>query len=237
MIGRAPTPAQARKVLEYYDEHGSDRGLPWREESCSPDLRAMVEGLLVRTRAEAVAKYWPQLLGDLEGAVDWLELPFAERLNRAGLLGMGRVKRLLVDTIARDILEARERRVIPGKYHDGDDGYCRGVLRLLFGMPGAVVELDFDRIAGRYGCEPGHLSHAVTSGAMNPDEAGCPPSWPPAATYRAFAGLLDIGAVLCTSNRFAGARCGECPLEDGCARRARQLAAASEPRCGRNVKQ
>jgi adenine-specific DNA glycosylase len=217
-----PVPARglARELLATYTE----RGLPWREPSCPSELRVLVEGLLVRTRVEAVAARWNELLGDLEGADSWLALPVDERLERAGLLGRGRAKRVLVDQLAELVVANRGRVVAPNAaIVGGEEGYCIGVYRLLLGLPAGPADSDVERIASRYGRRSGEIVAGVTSGAFqlageadSPYPVGMLVFGEPPATYRAFAALLDIGTQRCHSRR--PPECPGCPLGRWCRR-------------------
>lgn len=218
----------ARELLDFYDSRGAERGLPWREPGCPPELRVLVEGLLIRTRAEAVARHWPELLGDIEGADGWLDLPLDERLRRAGLLGLGRAKRLVVDRLAESVKHNRGRSVlVVTQGLAGEEAYCVGVYRLLLGLPAGPADSNVERVASRYGVLPGDLAWGVTRAAaaieLDALEEGVEPTigrltWGvPPATYRAFAALLDVGALACTGGR-RPPKCPECPLATTCRR-------------------
>jgi hypothetical protein len=207
----------ARALLDFYASRGTERGLPWREPDCPPELRVLVEGLCVRTRAEAVARRWPEI----EGADGWLDLPIDERLRRAGLLGLGRFKRILVDHLAELVKVNRSRdATVTTLGLAGEEAYCVGVYRLLLGLAAGPADSHVERISARYGCLPGDLVWGATRRAVAIALEGPEPTvgslaWGhPPPTYRAFAALLDVGVFVCHARR--PPKCDACPLVESC---------------------
>ena len=221
---RSATPLLPRQLAEgllaYFAQHWQARRLPWRAFDCPGDLRYLAEGLLLRTRADAVAKRWSNMLGDLVAAEDWLELPLAERIERAGLLGLGREKRLIVDRIAMAVVTGR---TDPNVWLrtveiDGERNTAWEICRLLAGGVCRPVDKGIERVAARYGAEPGDLSGAVAAGARflelsSYDDPG-PDHLP--TPYRAVQALMDVAEGPCGGRK--PPRCGDCPLVRDCRR-------------------
>jgi len=201
-------------LLAWADEHWLDRGLPWREPGCPPELQVLVEGALPRTRAENVASVFWDLFEGVRTASGWLSLPSAERVNRCRRLGLGTQKDRDITTLAMEVSVSGS--APAGLLYRAGVSYTAAMAALRYGYLAAPSDVNLRRIAGRY--EPslgGHGMSALAALGATPDvtvrNRGLPEEPPPC--YRAVCGLLDIGAVLC---RPGSMDCVPCPLRPEC---------------------
>jgi len=208
---------QAQRLFAWAGEHWNDRRLPWRDPQEPLDRRALVEGLLAQTRADAVAEMYLTIFAGVTCAQDWLDLPAEERLRRMAPLGLPPLKQRAVDGIARvvscgpfmvepavggllDKLD-REPGIVP---------YIAGMVALLFGNPAAPVDTNIDRVGRRVA--PDRTPTIWIAELVAEAERLYSPPFP--ASYLVVSMVLDLGATLCAAGRLP--ECERCPLNGEC---------------------
>jgi len=208
---------QAQRLLAWAGEHWNDRRLPWRDPQEPHDRRALVEGLLAQTRADAVAEAYTAIFAGVTTAQDWQMLAAEERLRRVAPLGLPVLKQRAVDGIARVIgggpflLSP-----LPGGLLDKLDAepgigpYTAAMVALLLGHPGAPVDTNVDRVGRRVAPDrtPTIWIAELTAAAA---KSSTPPWHPP---YVAVSMVLDLGATLCAAWHLP--ECERCPLNGEC---------------------
>lgn len=213
-VPAAGTTAWAGAVVEWYD--GAARDLPWRQADAAPWAILVSEIMLqqtpvarVRPAYDAWLQRWPT------PAALATESP-GEAVRMWGRLGYPR-RALRLHECAGELV-ARFGGVVPSEVQvllslPGVGAYtARALAAFAFGQRQPVVDTNVRRVVAR----------AVTGQAR----AGPPsltrdlaavemllPACPPQAA-RFSAGLMELGALICTAR---SPRCGECPLAPGCA--------------------
>jgi A/G-specific adenine glycosylase len=192
------------------------RALPWRHPG-EPEVRvALVEGLLAQTRADAVAARYGAIFAGVEhDPREWLALAEGTRNVRVGPLGLPRLKRMAVDSVALGLIEgAGSAAAFDGTVpRPGLGPYTSGMVALLLGGEAAPVDCNVQRVAARVAPDVapavwlaevlGALTGVHVPGVGRPDR------------YVAISMLLDVGATVCGPAR--APECERCPLRPGCA--------------------
>lgn len=202
------------RLLSRYERTWADRGLPWREEHCSPDLRVLVEGMLIRTRAEAVASHWDRIFGGIESADDWLDLLYEEQLCRASVTGLGALKLRVTQALAYAVSGVDPVGALKAAATVGTTSYCCQVALLLYGQLAWPVDANVERVADRMHVVPIDLVDAVVGSVYVTGEAVDHGTWPPPRPYRAFMGLIDVAHRFCGGSGLRN--CKGCPLRRAC---------------------
>jgi len=200
----------AEVLLAHFEEVRSARALPWHADPASARdalLGVLVEGLLVRTRAESVAASLEEVFTGVELPGDWSSLRPAERYRRVAPLGLPDAKVKAVNRL--DLWESTGRPdalLDPRRYVDAVAMLRAGTTEGL-----APVDSNVDRVARRFSLRlgPATLSAAAVRGASAASGGGALP-----AAYRAVMGLVGLGATHCVPR---SPRCERCPLSGRCA--------------------
>lgn len=206
-------------LIEWYGQNYRARNLPWRNPLELTHRVMMVEGLLAQTRAPAVGAHYHRIFDGVTLAEQWLELSEDERLHRVAPLGLPRMKRDAVNSIAsvlasETLLNIERYGLSPFEYLQLQPGlgpYIAGMIALLLGAEAAPVDTNILRVGERVdpeGDAKRWICDVVDSAMQAPSVTGNPPA------YEAVCAVMDIGATLCKPSE---AFCDRCPLEHLCA--------------------
>lgn len=205
----------AQKLVAWYRENGSRRKLPWRAKGEPIARVAMVEGLLAQTRANAVARAYDAIFGDIHTAGDWLSTLEVERIERVTPLGLTGLKSAALDSIAGILVDFDDQ--IPAELvHDltawqGIGPYTAGMLAVLFGHDAVPVDCNVARVGGRADAsgDPARWMAEIVADAADiaPIHEVISPK------YEATCAILDIGQMYCKPLE---KWCGLCPLKSHC---------------------
>lgn len=205
-------PRDWKRLRSWYRLHGR-HDLPWRKNR-SPWRVLLAETLLHRTRADSVARLYPEIVEEFPAPAAILERPqlWRELVRPAGLTWR-------VETFIRacsELVRKHGNRVppeiaaleaLPGIGHY----VAHAVVCFGFGERAALVDTNTIRLAGRISgrdLDPSrHRSRAVreTVARLGPD-GGAPDAEDNFA-------LLDLAALVCTPR---APRCMVCPLRESC---------------------
>jgi endonuclease III len=205
-------------LLGRADGYWNSRGLPWRAPEEWFDRRALVEGLLAQTRADAVAAAYAGIFAGVQTAQDWLGQPEEARLARVAPLGLPLLKLRAVDGIARVLCDGPflPEPAIGGLLDklDAQPGigpYTAAMVALLLGFPAAPVDTNIDRVGRRVAPD---RAPAVWIAEVVAAAAGMPSSVALPAPYVAVSMALDVGATVCAAGQLP--ECERCPLYGRC---------------------
>ncbi|MBC9783996.1 A/G-specific adenine glycosylase [Heliobacterium chlorum] len=206
------------KLLSWYDVNKRD--LPWRR-SKNPYAIWVSEVMLQQTRVETVIPYFERFMSlfpDLQTLATAPEEPVLKAWE--GLGYYSRVRNL--QEAARQVMERFDGQVPPDpkafRSLKGVGAYiCGAVLSIVFQIREPAVDGNVCRVFARFfGWDDPVGSTMLLKKAWQasmeqlawlPDERV--PDWTQ--------GLMELGALVCIPR---SARCGECPLADGCTARA-----------------
>ena len=200
----------ADRVLKWADKNFSD--FPWRQHR-SPYEILVAEVLLKRTTASAAARVYDDFLLRFPSLQDIASAPDEELVKALSSVGLQRQRARSMKHLAGWLLSQHNGSIpsdleglleVPGL----GDYSAAAILSFGYGVPAAVLDANVERILLR-----------VFSNTMLPR-----PSWTllrelaqhllPKEGHREYNyGLLDLGRLIC---RYAGPRCGECPLASIC---------------------
>lgn len=216
----------SKLLVEFYDEHGHERDLPWRNQDCPPDLTVLVEGMLLRTRVETAAAFWDRVFEGVETAEDWLKLRNEVKLSRLVPLGLHRQKLRVMNRLALMLTHLhKEGRVDPDfdrRVYYGH--YVESITALRLGGPGYPVDTNIRRVGGRFlgreneddGLYARIFTRPLVTPHLDEDIDGDPkrvPAQVPAA-YKVVVAIMDVAAAFCGSH--PPLLCGMCPLAGEC---------------------
>lgn len=198
---------QAQALLVWGQQHWMDRDLPWRLPQEHTIRKVLVEALLAQTQAEAVAEKYAWIF---EGALSFSAESIARVIERAGTLGLPRLKALALQSLFIWVQGPMDLQAIWGM--PGIGPYTWGMVATLLGERAAPVDCNVQRVGQRVcpdltpdqwigelmACIDGKL---LSNGIMD--------------TYVLISTILDVGATLCKIG--TAPRCGACPLAHACA--------------------
>ena len=213
MVGGGPAP-----LAEWYARHGR-HDLPWRVRR---DRWAVLvsEVMLQQTQVGRVAAVWPSFMALFPTPLAMAAAPPGDVIAAWGRLGYPRRARRLWEAAVRISADGwpEDLTVLPGvgRYT------AEAVVALVDGRDAPAIETNIRRVVERHAGRT--LTPAEAAAASR--AAGAPLT----GRDRLLA-LMDVGAVLCRPRQL---RCGECPLERGCATAA---AGRANPALGRRPRQ
>jgi len=196
----------------------SKRDLPWRNPDCGAWGVMVSEVMLQQTPVNRVLprfEYWmarwptPQHLAkdsvaDAVKAWDRLGYPRrAKRLHEAATI----ITDVHAGVVPFDLLALL---ALPGI----GDYTARAIRTFAFGIPEAIVDTNIRRVVARFVHGDALAGPARTTSDRKSVEELLAPLRDPAQACAAAAGLMELGAVLCTPKNPA---CDHCPLESSCA--------------------
>ncbi len=205
-------------VSAWFTAHARD--LPWRAPGTSPWGVLVSEVMSQQTPVSRVAPQWEEWMRRWPTPADLAAAPTAEVLRAWGSLGYPR-RALRLKECAEEIVdkhggvvpcEVSELLALPGI----GDYTARAVAAFAFAQAVPVVDTNVRRVyaravLGRPLAKP-QKAELEWIAALLPEEDA----------HIFSAGLMELGAVVCTATAPA---CGECPIADSCA----WLAAGSPP--------
>ncbi|WP_257997252.1 A/G-specific adenine glycosylase [Corynebacterium tuscaniense] len=205
-------------VSAWFTAHARD--LPWRAPGISPWGVLVSEVMSQQTPVSRVAPQWEEWMRRWPTPADLAAAPTAEVLRAWGSLGYPR-RALRLKECAEEIVdkhggvvpcEVSELLALPGI----GDYTARAVAAFAFAQAVPVVDTNVRRVyaravLGRPLAKP-QKAELEWIAALLPEEDA----------HIFSAGLMELGAVVCTATAPA---CGECPIADSCA----WLAAGSPP--------
>lgn len=208
------TPADAGLVTAWFRSHARD--LPWRRPGFSAWGTLVSEFMLQQTQVARVVPILEEWLRRWPTPADLAATPPAEVLRAWGRLGYPR--RALALHACAAVIAERHANTVPEEVDallalPGVGDYtARAVAVFAYGRRHPVVDTNVRRVIARAVAgvaRPGPPSAARDLPAM---QALLPEDL---AAQRAFnAGMMELGAILCTSR---APRCGACPLREVCA--------------------
>jgi A/G-specific adenine glycosylase len=220
-------------VVDWFGEHARD--LPWRRPGFSAWGTLVSEFMLQQTQVVRVVPILEAWLERWPTPADLAAAPPAEVLRAWGRLGYPR-RALALHACATAIAERHGNRVpadvdqllaLPGI----GDYTARAIAVFAHGSRHPVVDTNVRRVLARAVtgvAQPGVPNarrDLPAMAALLPDDL---------AAQRAFnAGVMEIGAVVCTART---PRCGQCPLAPGCAWRAAGYPPADAPPARRQAR-
>ena len=201
-------------LLSWAEANG--REFPWRPTD-DPWRVYVVEVLLQRTRAEAVASIYPEFFETYPTPEAIVEADESDLIECVSPLGFGRRRASILRSVARAVVEDHDGAVprdAPAlREPDGIGPYtARATAVFGHGTPLGLVDVNTARIFGRvFGREVPRRADESDPAHLLADSLT--PSIPRVA--RAFnLALLDLGAMVCTPS---DPNCSSCPLVSACA--------------------
>jgi len=200
-------------LLAWLDDHG--RRYPWRE-TTDPWSVYLAEILLQRTRADAVADIYDDVLDQFPDPAALVAAPEAEIRDAVRSLGfvnhrtrtLSEAGELLVEEHSGTVPLSRAELMRPWRVGEYT---ARATQLFAHGKPVALVDANFARVIGwvleyEMPAQP-HKSADVYEllEALTPDNPGLARSFSLA--------ILDLGALVCVPDNPV---CGSCPLSEGC---------------------
>lgn len=188
--------------------------LPWRQGS-TPWTILLAETLLHRTRADAIQALYPRITEKFSGPsaivnrqAEWIEFSKSVGLAWRAVTFVSACQALLARHKGRVPEEREALLALPGVGH-----YTASAVRCFgFGIPEVIVDSNTIRLAARISGETldkaHHRSQKVRAMVARLSE-DCKPLGPD-DNYA----LLDLAAKICRTSK---PRCGECPVQSGCA--------------------
>jgi len=200
--------------VEWY--RGNGRDFPWRSKNLVPFHQLITEMLLRKTRAESVAKLWPNLVSSYPDARSVIRISKKRLARQLKVLGFGNQRADALHSASKWLIEHHEGKV-PGNFeelmripHIG--AYSAGAI-LCFGFNKRfeIVDVNVQRLFSRYyGLE---VKPDVRRNPILKEIArGCLPRTARRAEQHNY-GLLDFAALICKST---SPRCLNCPLAPSC---------------------
>lgn len=199
---------------EWYQRNGRD--FPWRSKTLDPFHQLFAEMLLRKTRAESVAKLWPNLMSRYPDAHSVIRTPKKRLARQLRILGFGNQKADALRSASKWLIKHHAANV-PDTFeelmripHIG--AYSAGAI-LCFGFHRRfeIVDVNVQRLFSRYyGLE---VNPDVRRNPVIKDIARrCLPRTAQRAEQHNY-GLLDFAALICKS---INPRCSNCPLAPSC---------------------
>ncbi|HEX7037594.1 MAG TPA: A/G-specific adenine glycosylase [Pseudomonadales bacterium] len=207
----------ARALLDWFDRHGR-KDLPWQQPA-DPYRVWVSEIMLQQTQVATVIPYYQRFLA---------RFPDVERLAAAELdevlhlwTGLGYYAR------ARH-LHAAAREIVArygGRLPDDVDALASlpgigrstagAIVAIAYGRRAPILDGNVKRVLARYHAVTGPVSSGATLRTLWQHADAHTPAERVGDYTQA---IMDLGATLCTRTR---PRCGDCPVAEGCAARAR----------------
>ncbi|WJY68788.1 A/G-specific adenine glycosylase [Corynebacterium auris] len=206
----APIVIEQEQVIRYYRDNA--RALPWRAPGTTPWGVLLSEVMSHQTPVARVAPVWQEWIARWPTPRDFAAAGTDEVLRAWGTLGYPRralrlleCARVIVDKHAGAVPDSVEELLaLPGV----GDYTARAVACFAYGKNVAVVDTNVRRIYAR--AQEGAFLAAPRKGEIADVAALLPEVDGPVFS----AGLMELGALVCTATN---PRCGQCPLEAGCA--------------------
>lgn len=214
----APDPASAADTLDphavraWFDDH--ERPLPWRRPGTGAWAILLCEVMSQQTPVARVIPAWEDWLRRWPRPADLAAAPTAEVLRAWGKLGYPR-RALRLQECARVVCE-RHGGEIPSDVDEllalpGIGAYtARAVAAFAYGTRVPVVDTNVRRVLAR--CVDGE-QHARRSSSSELAEMEARLPDEPSAAVRFAAGVMELGALVCTART---PECEACPLAGGC---------------------
>lgn len=209
-------------VLDWFAVHARD--LPWRSPDCPPWGVLVSEIMLQQTPVVRVLPRWHAWLERWPTPADLAAAPTADVLTAWDRLGYPR-RALRLQEAARAIVERHggevpadpaALRALPGI----GEYTAAAVSSFAFGLPETVVDTNVRRVIARAVGGQALPGRSLTRAEMRRAHALMPEDPDRAQAWNA--GVMELGALVCTARSPA---CGRCPLADACA----WVAAGSPP--------
>jgi A/G-specific adenine glycosylase len=204
----------ALTVTGWFDRNARD--LPWRRPSAGPWGVLVSEFMLQQTPVHRVEPVWYAWLARWPTPAALAAGTTAEAIREWGRLGYPR-RALRLHECAVVITE-RHGGTVPSDVDTllglpGIGAYtARAVAAFAYGQRQPVVDTNVRRVVARAVDGRADAGPTTTAADLVAVEALLPGE--PAIAARASAGLMELGALICTARR---PRCDECPLWTGCA--------------------
>jgi A/G-specific adenine glycosylase len=201
-------------VHTWYPAHARD--LPWRRSDTTPWGVLVSEFMLQQTPVTRVEPVWLSWMALWPTPSALAAAPRADVLRAWGKLGYPR-RALRLHAAAAAIAEQHGDQV-PCDVDDlealpGVGSYtARAVAAFGYGRRAAVVDTNVRRVVARAVHGAGDAGPARVKADLADVDALLPAAHAPAATISA--GLMELGATVCTAR---APRCGRCPLHEQCA--------------------
>jgi len=201
-------------LLRWYDEHARD--LPWRGAGASPWSVMVSEYMLQQTPVARVLPVHAQWLHRWPTPADLAAEPSGEAIRMWGRLGYPR-RALRLHAAATAIVERHDGdvpadleqlRALPGV----GDYTAAAIAVFAYGRRHAVLDTNVRRVLARAVSGHEYPPASPTRDERDRATALLPDDDADAATWSI--ALMELGALVCTSNR---ARCEDCPIADRCA--------------------
>jgi A/G-specific adenine glycosylase len=219
--------AVADPILRWYREHARD--LPWRRPGTTPWGVLVSEFMLQQTPVARIEPVWPAWVARWPTPSALATASRADVLRAWGKLGYPR-RALRLHEAAAAVAE-RHADVVPSDVDalealPGVGPYtARAVVAFGYRRRAPVVDTNVRRVVARAVHGLGDAGPARVRADLADVDALLPAADEPAATLSA--GLMELGAVLCTVR---APRCGSCPLRGRCAWQAAGRPAYTGPR-------
>ena len=200
-------------ILAWYPAHARD--LPWRRAGTTPWGVLVSEFMLQQTPVARVEPVWLLWMQQWPAPSALAAASRADVLRAWGKLGYPR-RALRLHAAAAAIAESHGD-VVPSELDElealpGVGSYtARAVVAFGYGRRAAVVDTNVRRVVARAVHGAGDAGPARSTADLAAVDALLPATDAPAATVSA--GLMELGAVLCTAR---APRCGICPLQTIC---------------------
>lgn len=197
--------------VRFYNAHG--RAFPWRDEQTSPFCLLVAEIALKQTRAEKVAKVWPELVNKYPDAHDLASANKHELFGIIAPLGFGNQRaNALVDLASSIVLSGghvpEDPETLLGLPHVGIYT-AHAISCFAYNKRVPIVDLGIARVLSR-----------IIGASPPQDIRRAKPLWRVAATilpetrYKEHNyGLLDFAAAVCKAG---SPRCDECCIKTLC---------------------
>ena len=204
----------AELVLAWYPVHARD--LPWRRPGCTPWGVLVSEFMLQQTPVARVEPVWLRWLAEWSTPSALAAASRADVLRAWGKLGYPRRALRLHETAA--VITERHGDVVPSDVDElealpGVGSYtARAVAAFGYRRRAPVVDTNVRRVVARAVHGAGDAGPARTRADLADVDALLPADDEAAATVSA--GLMELGAVICTAR---APQCDRCPLHEGCA--------------------
>ncbi|MEV1292215.1 A/G-specific adenine glycosylase [Pseudonocardia sp. NPDC049635] len=204
----------AERIHPWFTEHARD--LPWRRPGTTPWGVLVSEFMLQQTPVARVEPVWTEWMRRWSVPSALAGAPRADVLRAWGKLGYPRRAIRLHDaaaTIAREHGDAVPSDVAVLEALPGVGSYtARAVAAFGFGLRAPVVDTNVRRVVARAVHGRGDAGPARTRADLADVDALLPPDDATAAVVSA--GLMELGAVICTART---PRCTSCPVAAECA--------------------
>ncbi|MCR8675208.1 A/G-specific adenine glycosylase, partial [Micrococcus sp. HG099] len=209
-------------VLDWFAVHARD--LPWRSPDCPPWGVLVSEIMLQQTPVVRVLPRWHAWLERWPTPADLAAAPTADVLTAWDRLGYPR-RALRLQEAARAIVQRHggevpadpaALRALPGI----GEYTAAAVSSFAFGLPETVVDTNVRRVIARAVGGQALPGRSLTRAEMRRAHALMPEDPDRAQAWNA--GVMELGALVCTARSPA---CERCPLADACA----WVAAGSPP--------